>query len=74
VFVAATDDARFRAFDAKTGKELWTVKLGGAAQAKSMTYQGRDGRQYVVIAATGGGFFGNPVTDDSVMAYALEKK
>jgi quinoprotein glucose dehydrogenase len=74
VFVAATDDARFRAFDAKTGKELWTVKLGGAAQATPMTYQGRDGRQYVVIAATGGGFFGNPVTDDSVMAYALEKK
>ena len=33
VFVAATDDARFRAFDAKTGKEIWTVKLGGAANA-----------------------------------------
>ena len=27
VFVGATDDARFRAFDAKTGKELWTFKL-----------------------------------------------
>ncbi len=52
MFAAATDDARFRAFDAKTGKELWTVKLGGAAQATSMTYQGRDGRQYVVIAVT----------------------
>ena len=40
VFVGATDDGRFRAFDAKTGKELWTVKLGGAAQATPMTYQG----------------------------------
>lgn len=72
VFVAATDDARFRAFDAKNGKELWTVKLKGAAEATPMTYQGRDGKQYVVITATGGGFFNNPVTDDSVTAYALE--
>ncbi len=72
VFVGATDDARFRAFDAKTGKELWTVKLGGAAEATPMTYEGRDGRQYVVIASTGGGFFNNPVTDDSIVAYALD--
>lgn len=72
VFVGATDDARFRAFDAKTGRELWTVKLPGAAEATPMTYQGRDGKQYVVITATGGGFFNNPVTSDSVIAYALE--
>ena len=52
--MGATDDGRFRAFDAKTGKELWTFKLGGAAEATPMTYQGRDGRQYVVIAAGGG--------------------
>jgi quinoprotein glucose dehydrogenase len=72
VFVGATDDSRFRAFDAKTGKELWTFKLGGAAQATPITYQGRDGRQYVVITSTGGGFFGNPVTDDSIMAFAVD--
>jgi quinoprotein glucose dehydrogenase len=72
VFVAATDDGRFRAFDAKTGKELWTFKLGGAAEATPMTYQGQDGRQYVVITSTGGGFFGNPFTDDSIMAFALD--
>jgi quinoprotein glucose dehydrogenase len=74
VFVAATDDGRFRAFDAKNGKELWTFKLGGAAEATPMTYQGKDGKQYVVIASTGGGFFGNPVTDDSITAFALEGK
>jgi quinoprotein glucose dehydrogenase len=73
VFVAATDDGRFRAFDAKTGKEVWTFKLPAAAQATPMTYRGADGRQYVVITSTGGGFFGNPVTDDSVMAFALPK-
>lgn len=72
VFVGATDDARFRAFDARNGKELWTVKLRGAAQATPMTFEGRDGKQYVVIAATGGGFFNNAVTDDSIVAYALE--
>jgi quinoprotein glucose dehydrogenase len=37
-----------------------------------MTYQGADGKQYVVITSTGGGFFGNPLTDDSIMAFALE--
>jgi quinoprotein glucose dehydrogenase len=74
VFVGATDDERFRAFDAKTGKELWTVKLGGAAEATPMTYQGADGRQYVVITATGGGFFNNPITDDSVTAFALDAR
>ena len=71
VFVGATDDSRFRAFDAKDGKELWTYKLTGAAEATPMTYSGPDGRQYVVIAATGGGFFGNPVTGDSIIAFAL---
>ena len=46
VFVGATDDARFRAFDAKTGKELWTVKLGGAAQ-RDAEHLPRQGRQAV---------------------------
>jgi quinoprotein glucose dehydrogenase len=72
VFVGATDDARFRAFDGRTGKELWTVKLPGAAEATPITYEGRDGKQYVVITATGGGFFGNPVNGDSVIAFALD--
>ena len=72
VFVGATDDARFRAFDAKTGKELWTVRLPGAAEATPITYQGADGKQYVVITASGGGFFNNPVTGDSVIAFALD--
>jgi len=72
VFVGATDDARFRGFDAKTGKELWTYKLGGAAFATPSTYLGKDGRQYVVITSTGGGLVGGaPTSDDSIMAFAL---
>ena len=73
VFVGATDDARFRAFDSKTGKELWTVKLKGAAEATPMTFEGRDGKQYVVITSTGGGFFNNPVTDETIIAFALDE-
>ena len=73
VFVGATDDSRFRAFDARTGHELWTVKLGAAAHPVPMTYQGGDGRQYVVITFTGGGFLDAPLTDDSITitAFAL---
>jgi quinoprotein glucose dehydrogenase len=71
VFIGATDDSRFRAFDAKSGRELWTVKLGGAAHATPSTYLGRDGRQYVVVTSTGGGFLAAPLTDDSITAFAL---
>jgi quinoprotein glucose dehydrogenase len=70
VFVAATDDARFRAFDAKSGKELWTVKLGGAANATPSTYLGKDGKQYVAITVGGGGFLRSPQSDE-VVAFRL---
>ena len=71
VFVAATDDARFRAFDTKTGAELWTAKLPAAAHATPMTYRGKDGKQYVVIVSTGGSFLNSPIVSDAVTAYAL---
>jgi quinoprotein glucose dehydrogenase len=71
VFVAATDDARFRAFDSKTGAELWTAKLPAAAHATPMTYRGKDGKQYVVIVSTGGSFLNSPIVSDAVTAYAL---
>ena len=37
--------------DARTGKELWTAKLDAPAEATPVTYLGRDGKQYVVIAS-----------------------
>jgi glucose dehydrogenase len=55
VFIGATKDARFRAFDAKTGKELWFAQLEAAGGATPMTFMGRNGAQYVVIAAGGPG-------------------
>jgi quinate dehydrogenase (quinone) len=54
VFIGATADKRFRAFDAKSGTELWVTELDADAKAAPMTYLGRDGRQYVVIMAGGG--------------------
>ncbi len=39
VFVGATDDRRLRAFDSKTGKELWATKLPASGNANPMTYQ-----------------------------------
>jgi quinoprotein glucose dehydrogenase len=52
VFIGATPDNRFRAIDSKTGKELWVTKLGKNANANPMTYQGKDGKQYVAIVAS----------------------
>ena len=74
VFVGATDDDRFRAFDAKTGKELWSFKLDAAAGSVPSTYQGKDGRQYVVVTSTGNPFAAEPATSDAITAFALPKK
>jgi competence ComEA-like helix-hairpin-helix protein len=56
VFVGATNDDRFRAFDSATGALLWETELDASAHSIPMTFTGRDGRQYVVVAAGGGSF------------------
>lgn len=53
VFVGATNDKRFRAFDADSGRQLWEARLRNNANANPMTYRGRSGRQYVAINAGG---------------------
>ena len=55
LFIAGTMDGDFRAFDARTGRMLWEAGLGGYGEATPMTYMGRDGKQYVVIAVGGPG-------------------
>jgi quinoprotein glucose dehydrogenase len=69
-FIAGTDDGRFRAFETKTGKEVWTVKLPASSHTNPMSY-GVKGKQYVAIVATGGGFIGTPVESDQLVVYAL---
>jgi quinoprotein glucose dehydrogenase len=54
VFITATNDRKFRAFEAKTGKELWAAPLDLNSAAVPMTYQGRDGKQYVAVVAANG--------------------
>jgi glucose dehydrogenase len=53
VFIAATTDSKFRAFDSRTGEERWVVKLDASGTTVPMTYLGSDGRQYVLVAAGG---------------------
>ena len=52
LFVASTDDNRFRAVDAKTGRELWITRLEKRGNANPFTYQGANGKQYIAIVAT----------------------
>jgi quinoprotein glucose dehydrogenase len=54
VFITATNDRKFRAFDAKTGKELWAAPLDLNSTAVPMTYQGKDGKQYVAVVVANG--------------------
>jgi quinoprotein glucose dehydrogenase len=60
VFIGATNDKRFRAFDSASGAELWEAVLGNNANANPMSYRGKSGKQYVAINAGG-----------SIVAFAL---
>lgn len=54
VFIGGTRDERFRAFDAETGRVLWEYSLDAGGYATPATFEVR-GRQYIVVAAGGGG-------------------
>jgi glucose dehydrogenase len=60
LFVAATDDNRVRAFNSKTGAELWVAPLERRGNADPLTFRGANGKQYVTVVAT-----------DTVVTYAL---
>jgi quinoprotein glucose dehydrogenase len=70
-FIGATDDARFRAFDTKTGKELWTYRLPASAESIPITYANARGEQYVAIVATGGSLLRAPLLSDEVIAFSM---
>ena len=69
VFIGGTKDEKFHAFDASTGKLLWEHRLPAGGYATPCTYR-VGGRQYVVIAAGGGGKLGTK-SGDSFIAFAL---
>ena len=69
VFIGSTQDEMFRAFDKTNGKLLWKTQLPAGGYATPCTYEA-GGKQYVVIAAGGGG---KPRTrsGDAYVAFAL---
>jgi quinoprotein glucose dehydrogenase len=71
-FLSGTLDYYVRAYDVTTGRQLWQSRLPAGGQATPMSYEGRDGRQYVVVAAGGHGSLGTKA-GDALIAYALPK-
>jgi quinoprotein glucose dehydrogenase len=69
VFIGASRDHKFRAFDKDTGKILWEITLPFGAYAIPSTYM-VNGKQYVITPATGGGKLGTK-TGDAYIAFAL---
>src|SRR5207253_3595134 len=69
VFCAGTRDSKIRAFDKDTGVELWSAKLPWVGSAPPAVYQ-VNGREFVVVPATGGGKLGTPM-GDAYVAFAL---
>jgi outer membrane protein assembly factor BamB len=70
-FIGATDDARFRAFDTRTGNLLWAVKLPAAAESTPITYADAKGQQYIAVVATGGLGIGAALASDSLVVFSL---
>lgn len=74
VLIAGAMDDYLRAFDIRSGKELWKGRLPAGGQATPMTFiSPKTGRQYVVIAAGGHGVM-QTTPGDHVVAFALPDK
>ena len=79
IFIGATGDRYFRAFDAANGNILWEQQLDYAPMTVPITYRGKDGKQYVAVVAVGSGFGGppprgldgKPLNNEAVIAFAL---
>lgn len=68
IFIGATADETFRAFDKETGQILWETQLPFGGNATPSTYMVK-GRQFIVISA-GGGKSGRPA-GGSIVAFSL---
>lgn len=75
LFIGATNDKHFRAYESRTGKMLWDTKLEYDAIATPITFTGKSGRQYVAIAAAGGLAITdpNPSNNEQIYVFALPK-
>ena len=51
-----------RAYDKQTGEEVGAVWLPAGQSGSPMTYKGPDGRQYIVVAVSGGNYSGEYIS------------
>ncbi|WP_407314631.1 glucose/quinate/shikimate family membrane-bound PQQ-dependent dehydrogenase [Pseudomonas sp. nanlin1] len=73
LFFAGTQDFYLRAFDSRTGNEIWKSRLPVGSQSGPMTYVSpKTGKQYILL--TVGGARQSPDRGDYVMAYALPER
>jgi len=72
VFIGGAMDERFHAYDKKTGKLLWEFQMDAGGYATPATYE-INGRQYIVIAAGGGGKPGTK-SGNAYYAFALPRR
>ena len=70
VFIGGAGDSRIRAFDVNTGQEVWRAELPASGHGTPVSFRGKSGRQFVVIAAGGGGRFSRTISD-AFVAFAL---
>ena len=69
-FYSGTTDDYLRAYDLRTGQQLWEGRLPAGGQATPMSYRAANGKQMVVVAAGGHGSFGTKL-GDALVGYAL---
>ncbi|CAM5763328.1 PQQ-binding-like beta-propeller repeat protein [Bosea minatitlanensis] len=71
VFIAGTQDYYLRAFDSRTGREVWKARLPVGSQGGPMSYRSpKTGKQYIIVTA--GGARQSPDRGDYVIAYTLQ--
>jgi quinoprotein glucose dehydrogenase len=51
IFIGGTRDHMFRAFDTRTGQELWSAMTEDIVHANPISYMGKDGKQYIAVSA-----------------------
>lgn len=73
IFATGTVDKKIRAFDSRTGEELWQHPLRAAGSAPPTTYE-IDGRQYLAVMATGGTFHGFDDRASRLVVFALPQR
>jgi quinoprotein glucose dehydrogenase len=71
VFIAASSDSRFRAFESKTGRVVWDQPIDANGHTIPITYLGKDGKQYVAIMAGDGGAYFGGTPADTLIAFAI---